>query len=89
MEAVIRQARTIRLADGQCRMMAQLLRKDLCDRPPELSMKYDELAEYVIQRGTGRHIGVDEPLAITRLTVGSELAHMSANSQDRIKHTCD
>jgi Fe-S-cluster-containing hydrogenase component 2 len=89
MEAVIRRARTIAVAHCPCRMTAQLLGKALCDHPLEVCMKYDELAEYLIERGMGRQIDVDEALAITRLAEESGLVHMVDNSQDGIKHTCN
>jgi Fe-S-cluster-containing hydrogenase component 2 len=89
MEAVIRRARTIAVAHCPCRMTAQLLGKALCDHPLEVCMKYDELAEYLIERGMGRQIDVDEALAITRLAEESGLVHMVENSQTGIKHTCN
>jgi Fe-S-cluster-containing hydrogenase component 2 len=89
MEVVIRRARTIAVAHCPCRMTAQLLGKALCDHPLEVCMKYDELAEYIIERGMGRQIDVDEALAIIRLAEESGLVHMVDNSQDGIKHTCN
>jgi Fe-S-cluster-containing hydrogenase component 2 len=89
MEAIIRRARTIAVAHCPCRMTAQLLGKALCDHPLEVCMKYDELAEYLIERGMARQIDVDEALAITRLAEESGLVHMVDNSQEGIKHTCN
>jgi Fe-S-cluster-containing hydrogenase component 2 len=89
MEAVIRRARTIAVAHCPCRMTAQLLGKALCDHPLEVCMKYDELAEYLIERGMARQIDVDEALAITRLAEKRGLVHMVDNSQEGIKHTCN
>jgi Fe-S-cluster-containing hydrogenase component 2 len=89
MEVVIRQARTIAVAHCPCRMTAQLLSKALCDHPLEVCLKYDELAEYLIERGMGRQIDVDEALAIVRLAEESGLVHMVDNTQEGIKHTCN
>jgi len=89
MEAVIRRARTIAVAHCPCRMTAQLLGKATCDHSLEVCMKYDELAEYLIERGMARQIDVDEALAIIRLAEERGLVHMVDNSQDGIKHTCN
>ncbi|MFQ6014138.1 MAG: 4Fe-4S dicluster-binding protein [Anaerolineae bacterium] len=89
MEAVIGRARTIAVAHCPCRMTAQLLGKALCDHPLEVCMKYDELAEYLIERGMARPVDVDEALAITRFAEESGLVHMGDNSQEGIKHTCN
>jgi Fe-S-cluster-containing hydrogenase component 2 len=89
MEVVIRRARTIAVAHCPCRMTAQLLGKATCDHPLEVCMKYDELAEYLIERGMARQVDVDQALAIIRLAEESGLVHMVDNSQDGIKHTCN
>jgi Fe-S-cluster-containing hydrogenase component 2 len=89
MEAVVRRARTIAVAHCPCRMTAQLLGKATCDHPLEVCMKYDELAEYLIERGMARQIDVDEAMAIIRLAEESGLVHMVDNSQGDIKHTCN
>jgi NAD-dependent dihydropyrimidine dehydrogenase PreA subunit len=89
MEAIIRRARTIAVAHCPCRMTAQLLGKALCDHPLEVCLKYDELAEYLIERGMARQIDVVEAIAIIRLAEESGLVHMVDNSQEGIKHTCN
>ena len=89
MEEVIRGARTIAVAHCSCRMTARLLGKAVCDHPLEVCMKYDELAEYVIERGMAREIDVEEALGIIRLAEESGLVHMVDNSQEGIKHTCN
>lgn len=88
-EVVVRRARTIAVAHCPCRMTAQLLGKALCDHPLEVCMKYDDLAEYLIEREMARQVDVDEALAILRLAEESGLVHMVDNSQDGIKHTCN
>ncbi len=89
MEVVIRRARTIAVGHCPCRMTARLLGKALCDHPLEVCLKYDELAEYLIERGMARQIDADEALAIIRLAEESGLVHLVDNSQDGIKHTCN
>jgi Fe-S-cluster-containing hydrogenase component 2 len=89
MEVVIRGARTIAVAHCSCRMTAQLLGKAVCDHPLEVCMKYDELAEYVIERGMARQLDVDEALGVVRLAEESGLVHMVDNSREGIKHTCN
>lgn len=89
MEVVIRRARTIAVAHCSCRMTARLLGKAACDHPLEVCMKYDELAEYVIERELARQITAEEALSIIRLAEESGLVHMVDNSQEGIKHTCN
>lgn len=89
MEVVIRRARSIAVTHCACRMTAQLVRKALCDHPLEVCLKYDELAEYLIERGMARQVDAEEALAIVRMAEESGLVHMVDNSQEGIKHTCN
>jgi Fe-S-cluster-containing hydrogenase component 2 len=89
MEVVIRRARKIAVAHCPCRMTAQLLSKALCDHPLEVCLKYDELAEYLIERGMARQIDADEALAVVLMAEERGLVHLVDNSQDGIKHTCN
>jgi Fe-S-cluster-containing hydrogenase component 2 len=89
MEVVIRRAREIAVAHCPCRMTARLLGKALCDHPLEVCLKYDELAEYLIERGMARQIDAEEALDVIRTAEESGLVHMVDNSQDGIKHTCN
>ena len=89
MEVVIRRARSIAVAHCACRVTAQLVRKALCDHPLEVCLKYDELAEYLIERGMARQVDAEEALASVRMAEESGLVHMVDNSQEGIKHTCN
>jgi hypothetical protein len=85
-ENVIRNARVIALAHCPCRMMAQMRGKG-CNHPLEVCLKYDELAEYTIERGLARKISQDEALAIIKKSEEMGLVHFADNAMGGIKHT--
>lgn len=89
MEGVIKKAKRIAVAHCACRVTAELLERKRCDHPMEVCMKYDELAEYVIERGMGREISKTEALEIIQQCEEAGLVHMVDNAREGIKHTCN
>ena len=89
MEVVIHRARRIAVAHCACRMAADLMGRKRCDSPMEVCMKYDELADYVIERGMGREVSRAEALEIIRHAEDAGLVHMVDNTREEIKHTCN
>ena len=87
MEKVIEKARVIAVCHCPCRLTAQLRGKG-CDHPLEVCLKYDEIAEYVIERGLAREITKDEALKIVRESAEAGMVHMVDNAMGDIKHTC-
>ncbi len=88
MEEVIARARRIALAHCPCRISYQLVGRG-CDHPTEVCMKFDELADFVIERGLAREITTDEALEVIRLTERVGLVHFVDNAQGNIKHNCN
>ncbi len=88
MERVIDKARVIAVCHCPCRMIARFKGKG-CDHPLEVCLKYDEIAEYVIEQGLGREITKGEALRIIKMAEEAGLVHFVDNSIEDIKHTCN
>ncbi len=89
MEEVIKKVKVIALVHCPCRTMARFSGKNRCDYPLENCIKYDELAEYVIEKGIGREITKQESLEIIRKSEEAGLVHLVDNAREGIKHTCN
>jgi formate hydrogenlyase subunit 6/NADH:ubiquinone oxidoreductase subunit I len=89
MENVIKNARIIALVSCACRVTAQLIGKKRCEHPLEVCMKFDELAEYVIERGLGREVNKTEALEVIKRCEEAGLVHLVDNAREGIKHTCN
>ncbi len=79
----------IAVAHCPCRMTAKILGKTDCHHSLEVCLKYDELAEFVIDRGLAREISKDEARQILQDSEKEGLVHMVDNTQGQIKHTCN
>ena len=89
MEEVIRKVKVIALVHCPCRATAQLIGKKRCDHPLENCIKYDDLAEYLIEKGIGREITKQEALEVLRKSEEAGLVHLVDNAREGIKHTCN
>jgi Fe-S-cluster-containing hydrogenase component 2 len=76
------------VAHCSCRVAAGLLGKG-CEHPLEVCLKFDELADYLIERGLGREIDRDEARAIVQLAADSGLVHFADNAGGKVKHNCN
>lgn len=85
-ENIVRNARVIAVAHCPCRVMAHLRGKG-CNHPTEVCLKYDELAEYTIERGLARKITQDEALQILKKSEELGLVHFADNAMGGLKHT--
>jgi len=88
MEKVIEQARVFAVAHCPCRMMMKL-RERPCEHPLEVCMKFDEMAEYLIERGLGRQITREEAREIIKKSHEAGLVHFVDNAIKGIKHNCN
>lgn len=88
MEKLVEKAKVIAVAHCPCRVSAKLKGRD-CQHPLEICMKYDDLAEYLIDRSLARKIGKEEALKIIRDSEEAGLVHLVDNAQTEIKHTCN
>ena len=89
MEEVTWRAKVISVVHCPCRVTAQLMGRKKCDHVLENCIKYDELAEYLIEKGIGREITRQEALGILRKSEEAGLVHMVDNAREGIKHTCN
>jgi H+/Na+-translocating ferredoxin:NAD+ oxidoreductase subunit B len=88
MEQVIAQARRIAVAHCPCRVSYRLVGRG-CEHPTEVCMKFDELADFVIDRGLARELAKEEALDVIRLTEEAGLVHFVDNAEGEIKHNCN
>ena len=89
-EQVIHRAERIAVVNCNCRVMSRLKGRSPCDYPLEVCMKYDELAEYVVDVGIGRELSLDEALALNRKAEEAGCVHFADNVMEgEIKHACN
>jgi Pyruvate/2-oxoacid:ferredoxin oxidoreductase delta subunit len=79
----------IAVAHCPCRMSATILGRTDCQHSLEVCLKYDEMAEFVIDKGLAREVSKDEALKILEDCEKEGLVHMVDNAQGQIKHTCN
>lgn len=89
MDELIEKVQVIALAHCPCRVTADLIGKRRCDHPLEVCLKYDDLAEYVIERGMAREINRREAREILKACEQAGLVHLVDNAREGIKHTCN
>ncbi len=89
MEQLVQKVHVIALVHCPCRATAQLIGKKKCDHPLENCIKYDELAEYLIEKGIGKEITKQEALDVIRRSEEAGLVHLVDNAREGIKHTCN
>ncbi|MFC2046938.1 4Fe-4S binding protein [Chloroflexota bacterium] len=88
MEKVIERARVIALAHCPCRVRAHIQERG-CDHLLEVCLKFDELAEYLIERGLGKEITREEALEVIKKSAEDGLVHFVDNAQGDIQHSCN
>ena len=89
MEKVIEKVKVIALVHCPCRATAHLIGKKRCDHALENCIKYDELAEYLVEKEIGREITKKEALEVIRKSEEAGLVHLVDNAREGIKHTCN
>lgn len=89
MEELIKKVQRIALVHCPCRATARLIGKKRCNHSLENCIKYDELADYLIDKGIGREITKPEALHIIKKSEEAGLVHMVDNAREGIKHTCN
>ncbi len=86
---IVEAATKIAVAHCPCRMSAKILGRTDCPHSLEVCIKYDEMAEFVIDKGLAREISKDEAHQIMANSEKEGLVHMVDNTQGQIKHTCN
>ena len=87
--AIVAATTKIAVAHCPCRMSAKILGRTDCPHSLEVCLKYDEMAEFVIDQGLARSISKDEANHILKRSEKEGLVHMVDNAQGQIKHTCN
>jgi len=88
LEKAVEQARAIAVAHCPCRMRAQLQGRG-CDHLLEVCLKFDEMAEYLIEKDIAREVTKEEALEIIRKAEEDGLVHFVDNALGDIKHNCN
>ena len=88
MEQVIGNARRIAVAHCPCRVSYRLVGRG-CEHPTEVCMKFDDLADFVIEQGLGRELTEEEALDVIRIAEDAGLVHFVDNALGEIKHNCN
>ncbi len=88
MTPILEQAQTFALAHCPCRVTLRL-RGRACDHPEDVCMKFDDLAEYLIERGLGREIDRAGAFDVIRRSEEAGLVHFVDNAEGNVKHNCN
>ncbi len=88
MSNIIKNARVIAVANCSCRVIGKLVERD-CGHPLEVCMKFNELAEYIIDKGFARELSKEEALKISRQASEAGLVHFADNSIDNVQQNCN
>ncbi len=88
MESVLEKAKIFAVTHCACRVPFKL-KGGKCDHPLEVCLKYDDMAQYVIDKGLGRQITKEEAYEIIKLSEEAGLVHFVDNAVDGVKHTCN
>jgi len=88
MENVVERARVIGVCHCPCRMRRHLEGRG-CDHLVEVCLKFDDMAEYLIERGFAREVTKREALELIRKSEEDGLVHFVDNAQGDVKHNCN
>lgn len=88
MQDVILKAKRIAVAHCPCRVGYRMVGRT-CEHPTEVCMKFDELADFIIDRGLARELSKEQALDVIRVTEEAGLVHFVDNAEGEIKHNCN
>jgi len=86
---ILKSVDKIGLAHCPCRTTAKILGRTDCTHSLEVCFKYDEMADFVINRKLAREVSADEAFSIMQACEKEGLVHMVDNAQGEVKHTCN
>lgn len=89
MEKVVEQARVVAVAHCGCRVFMGFHKGQPCEYPLEVCIKYDELGEYIIEKGLGREITKDKAIELIKESEERGMVHLVDNAIRQVKHTCN
>jgi len=85
---VIDEARMIALAHCGCRVVYKMMGRD-CPHPTEVCMKFNDMAQYLIDHELGREITKAEAHDVIRQSEEAGLVHFVDNAEGDIQHNCN
>ena len=88
MEKVIQDAKRIALAHCPCRVTFKLVGKS-CNHPTDVCMKFNDMAQFVIEKGLAKEITKEEALDVIKRSVEAGLVHFVDNAEGEIQHNCN
>ena len=89
MEEVIKKAKKIAVVHCPCRETARLITESKCTHTLENCIKFNKMADFVLEKGYGREITKEEALNIIKDTEEEGLIHFVDNCQDEVQHNCN
>jgi H+/Na+-translocating ferredoxin:NAD+ oxidoreductase subunit B len=88
MEEVIQNARSFAVGHCPCRMKATMLGEG-CDHPTEVCIKFNDMADFLTDKGFARKIDRDEALEIVKKSAEAGLIHFVDNAGGDVQHNCN
>lgn len=89
MAEVVRKARKIAVVHCPCRQAVRLLTDRACTHTLETCIKFNDMAEFVLERGLGRELTKEEALEKIRQCEEEGLIHFVDNCQEEVQHNCN
>ena len=86
---VIDKAEKIAVVHCPCRQTARLLTDSKCTHSLDVCLKFNKMAEFVLERGYGKELSKEEALETIRRAEEEGLIHFVDNCQDEIQHNCN
>jgi len=88
MDTVLDNASRFAVAHCPCRVEADLMGRP-CEHPLEVCLKFDEMADYLIQCGLGKEITRDAARDIVHRSAQAGLVHFVDNTAGKVMHNCN
>jgi len=88
MDTVLDNAQRFALAHCPCRVEAGLMGR-ACDHPREVCLKFDQMADYLIEQGLGREISRAEAYQVVNHAAQIGLVHFVDNAAGKVQHNCN
>lgn len=82
MSEFLNTSRKIAVINCSCRVIKQ------CDHPLETCLVFDSVAEYMVERGFGRYLNLEEALELVEKTEEAGLVHNTTNTQMKPTFVC-
>jgi len=88
MDTVLDNATRFAVAHCPCRVEADLMGR-ACEHPLEVCLKFDEMVDFLIQRGLGKEITRAQARDIVRRSAQAGLVHFVDNAAGKVMHNCN